>query len=175
MKPNQATRLSFLLFLSLILITGCNQQTGGGGIPVNEDSVRAHILPIKEAVEYTARFRSTRDTFYKQLPNMEHALNFGQAEAFNRDAVAILLNQKDSSGNQAAGVRIYYGLDQGGQVRMVLVPYDSHGNDIINQLITNKAVRIPGIPSANAFSSDGQTIENGQRCPTICGSGTSGL
>ncbi|HEX4851167.1 MAG TPA: hypothetical protein VFV08_10190 [Puia sp.] len=175
MKPNHVTRLSLLLILSFILVTSCNQQTGGGGIPVNEDSVRAHILPIKEAVEYTARFRSTRDTFYRQVPSMEKALNLGRAEAFNRDAVAILLNQKDSSGKEAAGVRIYYGLDQGGQVRMVLVPYDAQGNDIINQLITNKAVKIPGIPSASAFSSDGQTIENGQRCPTMCSSGTSGL
>ncbi|PWT72863.1 MAG: hypothetical protein C5B59_14845 [Bacteroidetes bacterium] len=175
MKPNQVVRLSLMLIVSFFLITGCNQQTGGGGISVNEDSVRAHILPIKEAIEYTTRFRSTRDTFYRQVPILEHALNLGRAEAFNRDAVAILLNQKDSSGAEAAGIRIYYGLDQGGQVRMVLVPYDAHGNDIINQLITNKAVHIPGIRSANAFSSEGQTVENGQRCPTLCANGSSGL
>jgi len=117
----------------------------------------------------------TRDTFYKQLPALQTALNLGQAEAFNRDAIAVLLNQKDSLGNPAAGIRIYYGLDKNGLVRQVLVPYDSKGNDIINQLISNKAVKIPGISTATAAGTDGQTVENGQRCPVICDNGVSGL
>jgi len=102
-------------------------------------------------------------------------MNLGEAEAFNRDAVAVLLNQKDAQGNPAAGVRVYYGVDRQGQVRLVLVPYDSKGNDIIGQLIGNKSVSIPGISSAQAFDSPGQTVENGQRCPVVCDNGTSGL
>jgi len=176
MRTKQFSWLSALSLMALIAgITGCNPPAPVGNIPVNEDSVRGHILPISQAVAYTAKFRSTRDTFYKQLPPLGKLLNLGQAEAFNRDAIAVLLNQKDTSGNQAAGIRIYYGLDEGGQVRMVLVPYDKNGNDIINQLIGNKVVSIPGISSANAFWTDGQTIENGQRCPTVCGSGFGGL
>ena len=58
---------------------------------------------------------------------------------------------------------------------MVLVPYDSKGNDIINHLITEKAaISIPGISSARAEGSDGQAIENGQRCPVVC-AGSGGL
>jgi hypothetical protein len=171
--------LSWPLMLSIslmfILVGGCNQQPAGGNIPYQEDSVRGHILPIAEAVQYTRQFREIRDGFYRQLPAMENAMNFGQAEAFNRDALAVLLNQKDGSGGHAAGVRIYYGLDKAGLVRMVLVPYDGKGNDIVNQLVGNKAVSLPGISSANAYWDNGQTIENGQRCPTLCGNGLSGL
>ncbi len=174
MKTRHIPVLAALLMVTLI-ITSCNQQSPAGSIPYNEDSVRSHILPINDAVAYTAKFRTTRDRFYKQDTGLQHALDLGQAEAFNRDAIAVLLNQKDSAGNQAAGVRIYYGLDAGGQVRMVLVPYDIKGNDIINQLIGNKAVKIPGIPQANAYWNSGQAIEEGQRCPTLCSSGTSGL
>ncbi|HMH34543.1 MAG TPA: hypothetical protein VK543_16005 [Puia sp.] len=176
MKTKHISWLSFLsLSIQIMTIAGCKQpSTGYGNIPVNEDSIRRHILPIADAIEYTKNFRTARDTFYNQLPPMKNGLNFGQGEAFNRDAIAVLLNQKDSAGHDAAGVRIYYGLDRSGSVRMVLVPYDGQGNDIINKLVGDKSVKIPGIASAYAEGSGGQTIEAGQRCPTVCSS-TGGL
>jgi hypothetical protein len=166
--------LYLVMLIGGLTTVGCN-PTSPVNIPVNEDSVRSHILPIQEAVSYTKNFRAIRDSSYKQLPTLKNALNFGQAEGFNRDAIAVLLNQQDGSGAKAAGIRIYYGLDKGGEVRMILVPYDSRGNDIVAQLVGNKVVRVPGIASANAFVSNGQTIEEGQRCPVICDSGMSGL
>jgi hypothetical protein len=159
----------------IICFFGCKPPQTTGKIPFNEDSVRNHILPIKEAVAYTAKFRSVRDSFYNQLPPLKTALNLGKAEGFNRDAIAVLLNQIDASGRQSAGIRIYFGLDRNGEVRLVLVPYDIDGNDIINELIGNKTVVLPGIPAANAAGTNGQTIENGQRCPVICGNSLSGL
>jgi len=169
---------SFLLLMVVFIvgIAGCDQQGGTRSIPVNEDSVRGHILNIQDAVKYTARFRnSLQDTSTKQLAAGKSATDFGWAESFNRDAIAVLLNQKDSSGNEAAGVRIYYGYDEGGRVRLILVPYDKNGNDIIHQLIVEKTTKIPGISEAKAYWGNGQTIENGQRCPTICSNGSSGL
>jgi len=164
----------FVLALMIVASIGCKERVSGN-LPYLEDSVRNHILPIRQAIEYTSNFRTVRDSVYSRLPGSRSQLDFGQAEAFNRHTLAVLLNQKDSSGQLAAGIRIYYGLDKGGQVRMVLVPYDSRGNDIINELIGNKAVLIPGISSAAAAPSDnGQTIENGQRCPVVCDQ-TSGL
>ena len=176
MKPVYVTRLLLVSFFALlfILFIGCDNQKNED-IPYNEGNIRENILPIKDAIRYTADFRNTRDTFYKRVPDLERMLNLAKAESFNRDAIAVLLNQKDSSGAYAAGIRMYLGRDQQGQVRYILVPYDSKGNDIINKLITDKAVSIPGIPSAYAQSGDGQTIENGQRCPTICDNGGSGL
>lgn len=170
--------LPLVCILTLAVVTtfvSCNPQHPVDNIPFNEDSVRSHILPIQAALGYTKNFRTVRDSMYRQLPAYQSALNLGQAEAFNRDALAVLLNQKDAQGNTASGVRIYYGLDREGQVRMVLVPYDKNGNDIINQLIAEKSAAIPGIPSALAFAGSGQTIEDGQRCPTICDNGSSGL
>lgn len=175
MKTRHKSWSAFLV-LALLMggIAGCDQQpTRGtvGSIPYNEDSVKGHILNYDEAVKYTAKYRNYNDTSNKQPQIRKAELDFGRAEAFNRDAIAVLLNQKDSSGNEAAGIRIYYGVNEGGQVRMILVPYDKNGNDIIHQLITQKAAKIPGIPEAKAFWDSGQTIENGQRCPAICGTG----
>jgi hypothetical protein len=175
MKKKHVYPMWLLAGIVMVFAFGCKEQKSSGLIPVNEDSVRAHILSIEAAVGYTKNFRAIRDSFYRQLPHFESALNFGQAEAFNRDAIAVLLNQKDSMGNAAAGVRVYYGLDRDGRVRMVLVPYDIHGNDIINQLIANRTTLIPGIPSASAFTGNGQTVEDGQRCPVDCDNGGSGL
>ena len=176
MRPVYVTRLLSAFFSALLVIVfiGCNDQKTGD-IPYNEANIRNNILSIKEAVRYTADFRHTRDTFYSRVTDLERMLNLAKAESFNRDAIAVLLNQKDSSGAYAAGIRMYLGRDGQGQVRFILVPIDSKGNDIINRLITDKAVSIPGIPSAYAQSGGGQVIENGQRCPTICGSDDSGL
>lgn len=176
MKTKPFFSLPLLSLSIMITLMSCKQPAGfSGTIPVNEDSVKKHILPIADAIEYTTHFRSVRDSFYHQLPALGNILNLGQAEAFNRDAIAILLNQKDAAGTDAAGVRIYYGLDKQGQAKMVLVPYDKNGNDIVNKMIGEKAVSVPGISSANAYGTDGQTIEAGQRCPTICSNSASGL
>jgi hypothetical protein len=177
MKAKQITWTVFSLMTALIILNGCGQppkQALTGDIPYNEANVRKHIISIDEARAYTASYRNTTDSFDKQLPALKTAYDLGRAEAFNRDAIIVLLNQKDSLGNPAAGIRIYYGLDKGGQIRAVLVPYDSLGNDIIHQLTSNSAVSIPGISSAKAYWDNGQAIENGQRCPTAC-SGTGGL
>jgi hypothetical protein len=177
MKARHNSWASFLLLAALvILINSCDQPKtiATGDIPYNEDSVKSHIISIDVARTYTSTFRNMTDTFDRQLPQLKSGYDLGRAEAFNRDVMALLLNQKDSLGNPAAGIRIYYGLDKGGQVRTVLVPYDKNGNDIIKQLITDKAVSIPGVSSAKAYWDNGQVIENGQRCPTAC-SGTGGL
>jgi len=165
------------MVVSVSLIAGCDQQPtrGTGSIPFNEDSVRGHIIKIDEAKAYTAKYRSVMDSSKKQIaPRAVGGLEFGLAESFNRDAIAILLNQKDSLGNDAAGIRVYYGENEGGQIRMILVPYDSKGNDIIHQLIVEKAAKIPGISEAKAYWDGGQAIDNGQRCPAVCSS-TGGL
>jgi hypothetical protein len=174
MKTSPSLRLVTLLMIVLIISAmGCGMPQVSTNIPFNEDSARSHILPIRQAVAYTQGFRTVRDSSFKGLSLKEA---FGQAEAFNRDAIAVLLNQQDVSGGKAAGVRIYYGYDQQKkQIRMILVPYDSKGNDIINELVGNKVVSIPGISSAKAFTGNGQTIEEGQRCPVVCDNGVSGL
>jgi hypothetical protein len=101
---------------------GCRGKTNPGAIPVNEDSIRDHISPIKTAIALTSHFRMARDSFDRQIPVLESGTGMGQAEALKRDAIAVLLNQRDSLGREASGIRIDYGLDRNGQIRMVLVP-----------------------------------------------------
>jgi hypothetical protein len=169
------TALTALILVAIFSLPGC--KSGGGRYhDINLDSVKPHLLPIEAAVKYPARFRAAMDTMGKKYPMYKDSLWFGKAEAFNSDAIAILLQQKDSTQAQAVGIRIYYGLDANKIVRMILVPYDKNGNDIINRLITSEEMQIPGVSSAKAFTTPGgQTIEQGQFCPTVCDNGGGGL
>src|SRR5580692_11272465 len=96
MKRRPSLRLvAFLLIVLMISAMGCGTPPSPTNIPFNEDSVRSHILPIRQAVTYTQEFRNIRDSAFRGLSAKEA---FGQAEAFNRDAIAVLLNQQDASG-----------------------------------------------------------------------------
>jgi hypothetical protein len=174
---------SFLLFSAFIL-SGCNSGGAGSGgsggeTAVNEDSVKPHIMPIGVAMQYTSNFRSCMDSCSKRWPGFKDSLNFGHAEAFNSDVINLLLKQKNAKGEPAVGVRIYYGRDNAnGMIKMILVPYDKNNNDIINVLVdmANKTTGVsPAHTEALKVGSDGQTIEQGQHCPTICDDGGSGL
>ena len=171
-------RLLFSCFLILLIagsasLAGC--KGSGGYPPINLDSARPHVIPIQRAIAYTADYQATLESFGRKCPGLKDSLQFGKAESFNRDALNLLLIQKDSAGRLAAGVRIYYGLDKKGLVKLVLVPYDVNGNDIIKELIVGEKPQ-PG-PSAAAVTDPvtGQTVEEGQRCPTACDNGKSGL
>jgi len=86
-----------------------------------------------------------------------------------------LLRQTNDKQGAAAGIRIYYGRDNAGLVRMILVPYDSSGNDIINHIIDLNGKPVSGEKVEALSVSGGQTIQDGQRCPTVCDNRTSGL
>ena len=89
-------------------------------------------------------------------------MDLPEAEYFNRDAIAALLNQKG-----AQGMRIYLGKDQQGLVKMVLVATDDKGDDITNSLEVNSG-KLRTLKSETSPSSSVQ-LEAGQRCPTMCG------
>jgi len=172
--------LAILFLVTIFSLSGCKEEDKGDGKgetqAINYDSVKPHLLPIADAIRYTAAFRQAMDSFHV---GKKDSL-FPKAEAFNSDAIAILLQQKDSSGAPAAGVRIYYGRLPDGTVHMILVPYDSKGNDMITPLTPAKPKEkdVPGVSSPRALTADtppGQTIEQGQWCPTVCDNGGSGL
>lgn len=156
---------TIILFAALTAFVACNS---GGGIPVDETQARAHVIPIKEAREYVRSFEQGLLYMGDRLGDsafLRDSFNLPIAEMFNRHALALLLNVEG-----AEGVRIYLGRDPKGQVRMVLLPVDKNGQNIITRLIPTSTVTIPGISSAYADEDDGQAIENGQRCPTLCDS-----
>lgn len=92
----------------------------------NED----HSISLNEAAELTANYRSTLTS------NTE-----AKAEYFGKAALVELLNQ-----SAAVGVRIYYGIDNAGIKKLVLVGVDAEGNDLY----------------------EGALMERGQLCPPEC-------
>jgi hypothetical protein len=148
---------------ALIVISACNGEKGG--IPVNNDRARVHIIPIKQADAYRDAFTRTKDTLRRLISDvsfLDSQFNLPVAEAFNRDAIALLLNQKD-----ADGIRIYLGRDEKGQVRFVLLPVDKNGKDIRRKLLDDKTLTQKAAAQPD-IDLDGEAVEVGQRCPTIC-------
>ena len=163
----------FLAFFALLLIAfiwaGCNNNDRGndGKIPYDERRAAQSVISIDTAKQYQANFINTRETLGKLIGDtnfLRQNFNLPNAESFTRDAIILLLNQTG-----ADGIRVYYGKDNAGVVRLVLLPVDKNGKDIQAVLINRgqtQALSIPGIQSAQAAPpSDAQAIENGQTCP----------
>ena len=164
-----------LLFLFPILaffmvFSGCNPQ--GTSTKINQDTLRNHVIPISLALQYTASYRAMMDSMEKKCPGLKDSLQFGHAESFPSDVFYALCEQSNPKQGAAVGIRIYYGRDAKGMIRLIMVPYDKNGNDMIDHLVDM------GKPTAKAQSDgsgDGQTVEEGQHCPTLCDGGGSGL
>src|SRR6266705_68918 len=120
----------FLMVISCTFtLSGCHENCAEA--PLNEDSIRPHAISIAEAAILTAKWRNLTDSFSQKCPSLKDSLKFGYSEAFNGDTYRILLRQKDSLNRPAAGIRIYYGVAKDGQIKLVMVPIDSNGNDIL--------------------------------------------
>lgn len=165
----QTHSLAYFPFLLLAFFwAGCNDNNGGTGqIPFDERRAEQSVIPIDTAKIYQANFISSRETLRRLLGDtsyLERNFNLPNAETFTRDAIILLLNQTG-----ADGIKIYYGKDNSGVVRLVLLPVDKSGRDIQNVLIERRqtnAISIPGIQSAQAAPpSEAQAVENGQTCP----------
>lgn len=176
LKP---ARLVQALFFLLIIASVCHfsacQPAAPGGEAINQDSVKRHLISIDSAIRYTTSFRASVDGFNKNVPHFADSMRFGNAEAFNKDLFRELLLQSNAKQGPAAGIRIYFGRDNTGLIRLVLVPYDSAGNDIINHIMDLNGKPITGAHVEALTVSDGQAGEDGIRCPTLCDDGSSGL
>lgn len=178
LKPKRLlqTLLIMLVVVSVCHLSACNNGGGGGDESrINPDTIKNHILPIAQAIAYTASFRAGIDSLDKKCPNFKDSMQFGHAESFPKDVFLELLRQKSDSGAIAAGIRIYYGRDPNGKIRQILVPIDSNGNDIINHYadVSNKPVSGAKVEALTVGG--GQTLQDGTRCPTACGNGLGGL
>ena len=162
---HQSIRIILPIILIMVM-TQCTPETHGDKpIPYDRAKASLHVIPIEDARAYKKGFEAGKRELQAKLPAnyLDSAFNLPDAELFNRDAFAALLNVKG-----ARGIRIYLGKDEKGTVRMILLPTDSSGADIATMLIANeKAVHVPGIKSANA-QSEAQAMESGQRCPPLC-------
>lgn len=153
----------YLLFFAMLLIvyTSCNDKSGK--IPFNEERARQQIIPVTQGSQYSVNFVNLRDSVLPKLIRdslfLEQKFNLPIAETFNRDAIIALLNA-----DGADGIRIYFGNDDKGLVRLVLMPVDKGGNDIVTKLTGTPGDNVAGQASKVA-GEDGESVENGQRPP----------
>lgn len=159
--------LYFIILILLILLV-YREFGRGGSIPVDKVRAKEHVIPIREAVEYTKAFSSAKMELQKQLQDtgyLTRNFNLPKAEMFNRHSIAALLNKAG-----ADGIRIYLGLNPKKEVVFVLLPVDAKGKDIGGKLVAYDAPWIPGVSSAMArdFSEDAEAMERGHRCPHVC-------
>jgi hypothetical protein len=161
---------NFLCFFSAaVLLAALTQCTPShpdqGEIPVDKARAIEHVIPIEEARALRQGFLAGRKELQSKLPGnyLDSAFNIPEGETFNRHAIAAILNAKG-----AEGLRIYMGKDEKGQVRMVLLPVDSSGTDILTTLVSReRAANVPGVQPAKA-TAPVQAMESGQRCPPLC-------
>lgn len=104
-------------------------------------------ISLSAAIDLTDRFRSNKTT----ILNSNYQNSLCDSESFNLSDVNAML-----AVSGAAGLRIYYGMDENYMVHAVLVAFDEEGNDIL--------------PAENSnFTEDAELIlEQGIRCPPTC-------
>ncbi len=127
----------------LITLYGCNdekRENGGRdnqrGIPYDTARAKRSIIPLELAASYQEGFIRSRAELGRQIKDTAYLtrnFNLPNAETFSRDAIILLLNQPG-----ADGIRLYYGKDKEGKVRLVLLPVTKDGKDIYNNLIAQK-------------------------------------
>ena len=171
-------KLSFaIIVLSLISgLSGCGPGEGQEkGKAYNEDSVRNHIISVGLARQYTRNFRLSIYSFNRICTGFKDSMKFGHAEEFPSDVFLALLAEHNDKQGTAKGIRVYFGRSPDGEIRLVLVPVDSLGNDMIGHIVDLKSKPAAGTVHTEALTiDDGQAVEQGQRCPTLCDS-ASGL
>ena len=158
MKPKNFSFLSLSLGILVIMLSGCYRDK----IKLDEKRALQHIITIEQAKSFQKNFIASHERLAKVISDSafsKNHFNIPNAELFNRDLFALLLNQEG-----ADGIRIYYGEDEKGQLRLVLLPVDAKGNDIVTKLVSSASIKIPGISDAFA-QGGGQAGENGQSCP----------
>lgn len=154
-------RYTFLLVLLMVLYSSCKDRSGK--IAFNEERARQQIIPVKQGSQYSLNFVNVRDSVLPKLIRdslfLDQRFNLPIAETFNRDAIIALLNA-----DGADGIRVYFGNDDKGLVRLVLMPVDKDGNDILaklTQTIGDKAAA----QVSKVDVKDAESVENGQRPP----------
>jgi hypothetical protein len=172
--------LILLVVLTVCSLSGCGHDNGKGVVlpAPNDTTVAEHTISIQLARQYTASFRASIDSFNKNCSSFKDSMHFGHAEAFPTDVFVKLLTQHNDKQGWARGIRIYLGRGPDGEIKLILVPYDKNGNDMIDHLVDIYGKPAPGttpIKTEALKVTDGQAIEEGQRCPTICDDGASGL
>jgi hypothetical protein len=172
------TRLAFTFFIFLLGwgLSGCGPNGAGAPVPYNEDTVRNHVIPVDSAIELAHSFQRAVDSFNVVCANFKDSLRFSRAEEFPADVFAALLAEKNEKQGSAKGIRIYFGRGRDGMIKLVMVPVDSLGNDMIGHIVDVKGAAATSNKQAEVLKvSNGQAVEQGQHCPPFCDDSGSGF
>lgn len=164
MKPVASFSRSIILFAMASVVLASCENDKGGKIPFNEERARQQIIPVAQGSQYSLNFVKIRDSVLPRVISdssfLGQRFNLPIAETFNRDAIISLLNAEG-----ADGVRVYFGNDEKGLVKLVLMPVDKDGKDIVTQLTGQPAGSKVAGQARVASTTDGESVENGQRPP----------
>ena len=111
-----------------------------------------HFISLQQAIDLTTRYRNEKEGLLKPENQGKGILPI--CESFEKSAIESLLAESD-----CVALRVYFGMDVARLIRLVVVGVNSNDEDIL-----------PDGQSASisTTSDDGQIVEDGIRCPTIC-------
>jgi hypothetical protein len=108
-----------------------------------------HSISLDQAKKMTGHFRKEREKVIK--PEFKGKKMLPTCETFEREGFDKLLQQPG-----CVSVRIYLGMDEEKQVKIIIVGVNEQGEDILPNL-TEKST-----------SDYGVILEEGARCPDLC-------
>lgn len=112
----------------------------------------SQFISLDEAVAMTTRYRENRDNILN--PEFAGTEYLPYAESFDRSQFETFFARPE-----CIGVRMYYGMDEGSKVHLVIVGIDDRGSDILPR----------GQSKDNAVEGEENfIIQTGQRCPPTC-------
>lgn len=164
-------KLLLLLPAAALFVLSCQKskqdqgqvQAGSPGLAGREggEQLSEHIIPLSLAQQYSQRFLNLRDSVLPLLLSngqfLEQQFNMPLCETFCRESIDALL-----AVDGASSVRIYLGVDDAGKMRLVLMPVDSEGNNIITTLSGGAS---KGLQGRGTDEEEGDAVENGHRPP----------
>ncbi|SRR6266404_2595450 len=111
-----------------------------------------HFISLSQAIDMTTRYRSEKENILS--PEFKGKNILLLAETFDRALFDKLLSEKD-----CASIRIYFGMKEDLQVRVIVVGVNSKNEDLLPA----------GEPGSATTETDGNSIgEEGAPCPTWC-------
>lgn len=108
----------------------------------------SHFISLATAIEMTAQYRQLKEQVLQ--PEYRHTGLLCTSETFVLQDVLTLLKEPG-----CAGLRIYYGMKGDHQVHAILVGVNAMGQDLL--------------PSNTGLLTDSLILQEGQRCPPLCG------
>lgn len=114
---------------------------------------RNHEITVDQAVQMVNNFGVVRESMLAREFTGRNALPI--SETFNLEAIDAIICQPT-----AVGFRVYMGMDNQQQVRLVLVGVDGDGKDIVQRTTEN-----PGFRAEAAATVSSKVYETGQRWP----------